>query len=121
MRHIILYLLLLKALSLQANIVEIENGKISGVEDDKYFAYRGIRYATSCRFSLPKPFDDKWCGIKDFSKYREPCAQYDHLISNYTGVEDCLFLNVFVPKKVLESEELAPVIFYIHGGKHSRN
>jgi carboxylesterase type B len=25
-------------------------------------------------------------------------------------------LNVFVPKKVAESEQQAPVIFFIHGG-----
>ena len=116
MRHIILYLLVLKALSSQARIIKLENGKISGVEYDKYFAYRGIKYATASRFSLPKPFDGKWCGIKDLSNYRESCAQFDHLTYDYVGVEDCLFLNVFVPKKVLETEELAPVIFYIHGG-----
>ena len=119
MRHIILYLLVLKALSSQAHIIKIENGKISGVEYDKYFAYRGIKYATASRFSLPKAFDGKWCGIKDFRDYRESCSQYDHITYEYKGVEDCLFLNVFVPKKVLESEGLAPVIFYIHGGKYS--
>ncbi|KAL7048232.1 hypothetical protein ACKWTF_003276 [Chironomus riparius] len=116
MKQIILILLVLKALNSQAHIIAIEHGKISGTENDKYFAYRGIKYATAGRFSLPKPFDGKWCGIKDFRDYRESCAQYDHLTYEYIGVEDCLFLNVFVPKKVLESEELAPVIFYIHGG-----
>ena len=116
MRQIILILLVLKALNSQAHIIAIENGNVSGVEYDKYFAYRGIKYATASRFSLPKPYDGKWCGIKDFRDYGESCAQYDHLTYGYKGVEDCLFLNVFVAKKVLESEELAPVIFYIHGG-----
>ena len=117
MRHTILYLLVLKSLSFEAHIIAIENGKISGVEYDNFFAYRGIKYATASRFSLPQPFDGKWCGIKDFRDYRESCAQYDHLTYDFVGAEDCLFLNVFVPKKVLETEELAPVIFYIHGGK----
>ncbi|KAL7048231.1 hypothetical protein ACKWTF_003275 [Chironomus riparius] len=116
MRYITLILLVLKTLNSQAHIIAIENGNISGIEYDKYFAYRGIKYATAGRFSLPKPFDGKWCGIKDFRDYRESCAQYDHLTYEFKGVEDCLFLNVFVPKKVLESEELAPVIFYTHGG-----
>ncbi|XP_070490189.1 venom carboxylesterase-6-like [Chironomus tepperi] len=116
MRNIILCLLVLKALISQAHIIAIENGKISGVEYDKYFAYKGIKYATASRFSLPKPIASKWCGIKDFRDFKQSCAQYDHLTYEFYGVEDCLFLNVFVPKKVLETEELAPVIFYIHGG-----
>lgn len=35
-------------------------------------------------------------------------------ISEETQNEDCLYLNVFTPKK--NSTELYPVLFYIHGG-----
>ncbi|XP_070490460.1 venom carboxylesterase-6-like [Chironomus tepperi] len=116
MKFALLFLIVLKSLSCEAHITEIENGKIAGIEYDKYFAYRGIKYATAERFSLSEPFKAKWNGIKEFKDYNESCAQYDHLNYEFIGSEDCLFLNVFVPKKVLESKEPAPVIFYIHGG-----
>jgi len=116
MKCLILFLIILKSLRFEAHVIEIENGKITGIEYDKYFAYRGIKYATAERFSLSKPFKEKWNNIKELKDYSESCAQYDHLNYEFIGAEDCLFLNVFMPKKVLESEELAPVIFYIHGG-----
>ena len=116
MKFITLILIILKSLGFEAFVIEIENGKIAGVEYEKYYAYRGIKYATADRFSLSKTFDEKWNDIKELKDYQDSCAQYDHFTYVFIGVEDCLFLNVFVPKKVLESEEPAPVIFFIHGG-----
>ncbi|KAL7048233.1 hypothetical protein ACKWTF_003277 [Chironomus riparius] len=113
---ILLFLIVLKSLSSKASVIKIENGKIVGMEYEKYFAYRGIKYATAERFSLSKPFEEKWNDIKQLKDYSESCAQYDHLNYQFIGAEDCLFLNVFVTKKVQDSKEPAPVIFYIHGG-----
>lgn len=45
------------------------------------------------------------------------CRQYNHFTYSYQGIENCLTLNVFVPKKVAESRQKVPVIFFIHGGK----
>lgn len=115
MRNLLIFISLL-LVGIQAHVIEIENGKISGIEYENYYAYKGIKYATAKRFSLPKPTDQKWCGIKEFKSYKSKCAQYSHLTYDFNGVEDCLFLNVFVPKKVSKSKESAPVVFYIHGG-----
>ena len=32
------------------------------------------------------------------------------------GVEDCLVLSVYVPKKSLDEKKLLPVMVWIHGG-----
>lgn len=97
-------------------IVEIENGKIEGTEHENFYAFKGINYATAERFSLPKPYSEKWNEVRKFMNYGPICAQYNQLTYAFLGEENCLSLNVFVPLKVKESLELAPVIFYIHGG-----
>lgn len=104
--------------SLYVNLrtVNIENGEIMGEENENYFAFKGIPYAESERFSLPRPYLRKWYDIRKFDKFGSVCSQYDHWTYKYQGNEDCLTLNVFVPKRVIESNELASVIFFIHGG-----
>lgn len=110
------FLFILWVVEIQALIINIENGKISGVEFEKYFAYRGIQYAIADRFSPPKFFNQTWNDVKEYNDYGDSCAQYSHFTYDYEGSENCLFLNVFVPKQVAESKESAPVIFFIHGG-----
>ena len=43
------------------------------------------------------------------------CAQTG-IVTKTTGTEDCLNLNVVVPKNAKSSGELLPVLFYIYGG-----
>lgn len=101
-------------------IISIENGKIVGETHEEFYAYRGIPYAESpvgeLRFSPPKKFTEKWNGVKSFKTYGPSCSQYSHFGYVYEGVEDCLTLNIFVPKAVAQSDEKAPVIVHIHGG-----
>lgn len=101
-------------------IVDIEGGKIAGEENKDFTAFLGIPYAESpvgeLRFASPQKYSQKWEGVKEFKKYGSVCAQYDHFEYDYTGSEDCLFVNVFVPKSVSKSNEKVPVIFFIHGG-----
>ena len=93
-------------------------------------AYKGIRYATAGRWEYPKQVT-AWEGIYDATHYGH-CAYQPRAFYNeeenlkkifyynefrkgesYTYSEDCLFLNVFAPKK---AEKKLPVIVYIHGG-----
>jgi carboxylesterase type B len=101
-------------------VVDIENGKITGEKHDDYIAFLSIPYAQApvgdLRFALPQPYVQKWENVKEFKNYGDVCAQYDHFGYDFKGSEDCLFLNVFVPKTVVRSDEKVPVIFYIHGG-----
>ncbi|KAG5677930.1 hypothetical protein PVAND_007644 [Polypedilum vanderplanki] len=100
----------------QTHIVEIENGKIIGAEYNDYYAYRGLRYAKAQRFRIAKPYEEKWNDTKEFFNYGHECAQYDHLTYTYVGQEDCLFLNVFLPKSVINSKEPVPVVAFLYGG-----
>jgi carboxylesterase type B len=108
----------------QAGVVDIENGKIRGELRDFFYAFEGIPYAAppvgKNRFQPPKPFEERWDEVRDFFKYGSSCMQWDHLMpadNRLRGSEDCLFLNVYVPKSVLESRDAkVPTFFHIHGG-----
>lgn len=101
-------------------VINISNGPITGVEYDNYYAYRGIRYAQpplgALRLAPPQPYLDTWTETREFRDFGSGCSAYTHLGYFYEGNEDCLFLNVYVPKVAAASEEKLPVLFYLHGG-----
>lgn len=102
---------------LDLHVVKIESGPIIGEENLNHFAFKGIPYAEANRFSPSRPFSKRWHRILSFNKFGNACAQYDHWTYGFHGDEDCLNLNVYVPKIVIDSDELLPVIVFIHGGK----
>ncbi|KAF5285157.1 hypothetical protein FQR65_LT13354 [Abscondita terminalis] len=81
-------------------------------------AFQGIPYAEppigEKRFMPPVPLK-AWDGILDATKSHSHCPQFDIFFRSEPvhGNEDCLFLNVYTPKI---SNELLPVIVFIHGG-----
>ena len=117
---VLLLLISFAVASASEEAVEIENGKIVGEKYEDFIAYRGIPYAEppvgSLRFAAPRPYVEKWENEREFKSYQSNCAQYSHFGYEFEGNEDCLFLNVFVPKTVSRLDEKVPVIFYIHGG-----
>lgn len=120
-RHICCTFLFLQFWTLSyGNVINISNGPIIGEEYGDYYAYRGIPYAQApvgeLRLAPPKPYLDTWNDTREFKNFGSICAMYTHIGYIYDGNEDCLFLNVFVPKSALESEEKWPVLFNIHGG-----
>lgn len=102
------------------NVINTANGPIVGEEFENFYAYRGIRYAEApvgeLRLAPPKQYLDTWNETREFKNYGSSCATYTHIGYVYEGSEDCLFLNVFVPKMVAESQDKFPVLFNIHGG-----
>ncbi|SFB71277.1 carboxylesterase/lipase family protein [Butyrivibrio sp. YAB3001] len=122
------------------DVVTVKQGKVTGVynTDHSVKVYAGIPYAKppvgELRFKEPME-PDSWDGIRACDKFGPMAMQtrgsvlYDSL-SHILGwhdykvkfgdeyveevSEDCLYLNIFSPEK--KSEELLPVIFYIHGG-----
>ena len=98
-------------------------------------AYKGIRYATAGRWEYPKQVTH-WEGIYEATTYGncsyQPRAFYneEEVVEKvfyynefrkgetYTYDDDCLFLNIWVPKTATPTSEL-PVIFYIHGGGYT--
>uniref|UniRef100_A0A182M6S5 Carboxylic ester hydrolase n=1 Tax=Anopheles culicifacies TaxID=139723 RepID=A0A182M6S5_9DIPT len=86
-----------------------------------YSAFWGIPYTKppvgKLRFANPEP-NDPWEGTYDATKPKNACIQYIVLVPSAPmfGVEDCLYLNVFVPDRNAHHSDLLPVMVYIHGG-----
>ncbi|KAK4880603.1 hypothetical protein RN001_008749 [Aquatica leii] len=104
--------------------VTISQGTLRGgirktIQGRSIFEFRGIPYAEppigEKRFKASVPLKS-WHGILDATKDHNSCPQDDVMFRMYGihGNEDCLFLNVYTPK--ISSDELLPVITFIHGG-----
>ncbi len=121
-------------------IVHVEQGDLTGVynEDHSVKVYAGIPYAEApvgdLRFKEPVE-KEPWEGVLACDSFG-PMAMQQRDSALYSSLshilgwhdyqvkfgdeylepvsEDCLYLNVFSPER--ESEELLPVIFYVHGG-----
>ena len=71
------------------------------------------------RFKPPIPINQKDLGTIDTSEISSvKCPQNSMLDpTSVIGQEDCLLLNIYIPKTVIENpKEKVPVMFYIHGG-----
>ncbi|CAL8090407.1 unnamed protein product [Orchesella dallaii] len=114
------YVLFLKGSS--SPVVDTVNGKLIGSVTKsrigrEYYEYVGIRYASpkTERFEPPIP-PENWEGIRSATSFGAQCYQIDVITSFMLGSEDCLFLNVFVPKHAKDSGKVLPVLFWIYGG-----
>ncbi|KAL3427888.1 alpha/beta hydrolase (carboxylesterase) [Phlyctema vagabunda] len=97
-----------------ANQLTIESTRNTyiGYRNQKSFRFSGIPYANSPqRFVYSTPYSPTG-QIINATAYGAQCAQ------SGSGSEDCLFLNIqtpYLPKKG-SSNDLRPVMFWIHGG-----
>lgn len=61
-----------------------------------------------------------WIGELSATKKGHECLQYQlvprDVEAQVTGSEDCLYLNVYVPKRTKSNEQTLPTLFWIHGG-----
>jgi len=120
--------------SCQSNkILTVEGGKISGVENaaGDVISFKGIPYAAppvgELRWVKPQPVE-VWEGVRDCSDYGNASWQVWNSPDTFTGKEfyyegpkpmgeDCLYLNVWAPKKTVgDTKAYLPVAMYIHGG-----
>ena len=107
--------------------VKTNNGTIIGVEEKDYYYFKGIPFAQ------PPVGDLRWRAPRDLpnnnaviyaDEYKSSCVQpgsgdfsFSFSRDIYSGDEDCLYLNVFVPKNQVEfKKNKFPVMFWIHGG-----
>uniref|UniRef100_A0A0K8TIJ0 Carboxylic ester hydrolase n=1 Tax=Lygus hesperus TaxID=30085 RepID=A0A0K8TIJ0_LYGHE len=92
-----------------------------------FFAFQGVPYAKppvgKHRFKQSVPIVP-WTGVYNATRAPAMCYQevMPEMIPNipleYTGSEDCLYLNIYTPKLPTEEAggKLLDVIVYIHGG-----
>ncbi|KAG6454576.1 esterase E4 isoform X1 [Manduca sexta] len=106
----------------EAPVVNVEQGRLQGrvvnsPSGRAFYSFQGIPYAKpplgSLRFKAPQP-PEPWEGIRDATSEGNVSAQIDYTFTKeYTGDENCLFLNIYTPN--LDGEFL-PVLFWVHGG-----
>ncbi|CAH2089924.1 unnamed protein product [Euphydryas editha] len=95
--------------------VRVHSGLLRGsvAADGSHISYLGVPYASyEQRFqtSHPRP---KWEGILEATEEHIRCSQR-FTNSFISGQEDCLTLNIYTPLQ--STDELRPVMLYIHGG-----
>lgn len=105
----------------QEVFASVENGQIRGFTANGVDYYRGIPYAKppvgELRWRPPVKVDN-WHGVLEATEYKSEAAQTDYLgvFATAGGSEDCLYLNVAVPKRQAGDPEKYPVFVWIHGG-----
>uniref|UniRef100_A0AAU7E3W1 Carboxylic ester hydrolase n=1 Tax=Cupiennius salei TaxID=6928 RepID=A0AAU7E3W1_CUPSA len=108
-------------------VVMTTNGPLQGITVESagtaVEAFLGVPYAEPpvgrLRFARPVP-KTSWFGVYDASRLAPTCIQnvtepyyFTPDVTNMT--EDCLYLNIWVPR-FKSKAKLKPVLFFIHGG-----
>ena len=98
-------------------VVHIQSGAVRGVLADGVYSFKGIPYAKppvgSLRWVAPQP-PDSWAGERLADSFGPHCAQVGLTTLDFSGSEDCLFINVWSPQR--NTTDLLPVFVYLHGG-----
>jgi para-nitrobenzyl esterase len=101
-------------------VVATDDGPVRGTTVGRMQAFLGIPYAAppvgALRWRPPQP-NAGWQGVRDASAFAAHCPQAATPYGVASTSEDCLYLNVYTPKKTSNGlPHLLPVMFWIHGG-----
>lgn len=97
----------------------LEGTEMPGINGDNFEAFLGVPFAKppigSLRFRNPEPIEP-WKGVLSAREAKPDCKQRNYLLPHWPimGDEDCLYMNIYRPKRVTATP--LPVIFYIYGG-----
>ena len=107
--------------TLSSEIVSTSSGDVKGIVKKKVILFEDIPYAQppigNLRWKAPKRISNKKL---IYPKDNNFCIQRPSNLGGvdsdnfFVGSEDCLYLDVFVPKKT--EDNFLPVMFWIHGG-----
>lgn len=95
--------------------------KAQSVQGGNYYSFQSVPFAQPpvgpLRFKAPQPVEN-WNGTRDALSPGQPCLQFNLILQQFLGSEDCLSLNVYTPKLPDDSSEQPklPVMVWIHGG-----
>nr|UFQ90039.1 acetylcholinesterase 8 [Pardosa pseudoannulata] len=123
--YIFIFTIYLMRIASSELIVQTRSGPIRSVPSsvDDVEAFLGIPYAEppvrELRFAKPIP-KRPWKEVYNASSLPPPCPQYSlgpyYFMPDITNMtEDCLYLNIWVPKAET-TDRLRPVMIYIHHG-----
>ncbi|MBI3438314.1 MAG: carboxylesterase family protein [Proteobacteria bacterium] len=105
-----------------AQVVAVEQGRLHGVDRGRSVAYLGVPYAAppvgQLRWRPPIPAL-RWSGVRNASSFAPACMQRGVSMPGETPPttsEDCLYLNVWTPRRI---GRRAPVMVWIHGGGYA--
>ena len=108
-------------------VVKSQSGNYLGIEATDLYVFKGIPYAEppvgDLRWRAPRDveFLD---AIIDATEFKNECVQPKDNSSIFnrnlsTGDEDCLYLNIYVPKNQNSlNKNKFPVMYWIHGGSN---
>jgi len=101
----------------QPLLIKTADGLVNGVSTATTRQFLGIPFAQppvgALRWQAPQP-PTPWSSTLDADKASAECPQITPVVNVLTGNEDCLYLNVFVPKAVPATPR--PVMVWIYGG-----
>ncbi|XP_062410324.1 bile salt-activated lipase-like [Sardina pilchardus] len=79
-------------------------------------SFKGIPFAAPPgRFEKPQPHPG-WDGVLKAKEYRTRCLQVNLIQTMTRGVEDCLYLNIWIPQGRKEVSTNLPVMVWLFGG-----
>jgi para-nitrobenzyl esterase len=105
-------------------VVRTEDGRLRGAVSPDHVTFSGVPYAAppvgERRWEPPAP-SEPWRGIRDATVPASRCAQLtsdDDGSSTVAGSEDCLYLNVTVPRETRGARlgGARPVVVWVYGG-----
>jgi para-nitrobenzyl esterase len=101
-------------------VIATEAGAVSGVQEDGLSVYKGVPFAAppvgDLRWRAPAPLTH-WTGTRRADAFAPACVQDGVSMPGETPPavsEDCLYLNLWTPRK--SAKERLPVIVWIYGG-----